>query len=101
MTLTLLHLAAALAAPTPDPGGGGVTNIAPVAPSFAGKFTLLISWTLWGCSALCVVGIAVVGTMLALSIRRGETAEHASRLGAAMAGVIIVGLASTIVNQLL
>ena len=45
--------------------------------------------------------ILVIGTMLAVSIRRGEAAEHASRLGAAAAGVVIVGVASQIVNQLL
>lgn len=79
----------------------GIDPVTPQAPTFAGKFTMLISWVLWGCTMLCVVGIAVIGTQLAISIRRGETGEHASRLGAAAAGVIIVGLASTIVNALL
>lgn len=79
----------------------GIAPIVPQAPNFANKFTMLVSWVLWGCTMLCVVGIAVIGTQLAISIRRGETGEHASRLGAAAAGVIIVGLSSTIVNTLL
>lgn len=86
--------------PTPSPSAG-VGTISPQAPSFAGKFTQLISWILWGCTMLCVVGIAYIGTQLAVSIRRGETGEHVARLGSAAAGVIIVGLASTIVNALL
>lgn len=94
------HLFAHLAA-DPSPTGGGVGTITPQAPSFAGKFTQLISWALWGCTMLCVLGVASIGTMLAISIQRGETSEHVSRLGAAAAGVVIVGLASTIVNALL
>lgn len=78
-----------------------VGNPTPTAPSFAGKFTELVGWILWGCTMMCIVGIAVIGTMLAVSIRRGETGEHAARLGAAAAGVIIVGLSSTIVNTLI
>jgi hypothetical protein len=93
MKMALLHFGSELAVL--------LQNIAPQKPDFADRFTKLIGWILWGCQMVCVVGIAAIGTMLAVSIRRGETGEHASRLGAAGAGVIVVGLASTIVNALI
>jgi hypothetical protein len=76
-----------LAAGTPPPG--------------AEKFELIVSWVTWGATVLCGVGFVVIGTRLALSIRRGEVGEHVARLGAAAVGVVIVGAAVNIVNALL
>lgn len=92
----VVHAVAAIPAPY-----GGIGNVGPKQPTFAGKFTDLVSYGLWACTMLCVLGIAIIGTQMALAIRRGETGEHATRLGAAAAGVVIVGMASTIVNALL
>lgn len=72
-----------------------------VAPPGSEKFTLIIGWVTWICTAVCGLGFVIIGTMLAVSIRRGDTGEHASRLGAAAAGVVIVGVSSQIVNALL
>ena len=72
-----------------------------VQPPGADKFNMIIGWVTWICTAICGIGFVIIGTMLAVSIRRGEAGEHASRLGAAAAGVVIVGVASQIVNQLL
>ena len=76
-----------LAAGTPPPG--------------AEKFELIIAWATWVATALCGLGFVVIGTRLAVSVRRGETGEHLTRLGAAAAGVVIVGAAVNIVHALL
>lgn len=76
-----------LAAGTPPPG--------------AEKFELVVSWATWIATVLCGLGFVVIGTRLALSVRRGETGEHVARLGVAAAGVIVVGAAAQIVDALL
>ena len=76
-------------------------DIQPKAPDFANKFTVIISWFLWGCTSLCVLGIAIIGTMLAVSVKNGSGGDQAARLGMAAAGVVIVGISSQIVNALL
>jgi hypothetical protein len=76
-----------LAAGTPPPG--------------AEKFELVVAWATWIATVLCGLGFVVIGTRLALSVRRGETGEHVARLGAAAVGVIIVGAAARIVAALL
>jgi len=86
-TQTSAGLAGWPAAGTPPPG--------------AEKFELIISWATWIATVLCGLGFVVIGTRLTLSIRRGETGEHLTRLGAAAAGVVIVGAAVNIVNALL
>ena len=80
-------LTSLLAAGTPPPG--------------AEKFQLVLAWATWIATVLCGLGFVVIGTRMALSIRRGETGEHVARLGAAAAGVIIVGAAARIVAALL
>ncbi|MDQ1287036.1 MAG: hypothetical protein QG622_601 [Actinomycetota bacterium] len=93
-------VAVGVRAATPSPTGGRV-DVRPTAPAFAGHFNELVGWVLWGCTLVCVMGIAIIGAMLALSLRRGETGEYVARLLAAATGVIIVGLSSTIVNALM
>ena len=80
-------LVSLLAAGTPPPG--------------AEKLQLVIDWATWIATALCGLGFVLIGTSLALSIRRGDTGEHVARLGAAAAGVVVVGVSSRIVDALL
>jgi hypothetical protein len=70
-------------------------------PPGAEKLELLVSWATWIATALCGIGFVIIGTRLALSVRRGETGEHVARLGAAAVGVVIVGAAAQIVDALL
>ena len=70
-------------------------------PPGAEKLQLLVSWITWIATVLCGIGFVVIGTRLTLSVRRGETGEHVARLGAAAAGVVIVGAAVHIVDALL
>jgi hypothetical protein len=90
MTALTTCLTAALghpAAGTPPPG--------------AEKLQLIVSWVTWGATVLCGVAFVVIGTQLALSVRRGDVGEHVAWLGAAAVGVVIVGAAVHIVDALL
>lgn len=80
-------LVSQLAAGTPPPG--------------AEKFQLIVGWVTWIATALCGLAFMVIGTSLALSIRRGATGEHVTRLAAAAMGTVVVGVSSQIVNALL
>lgn len=70
-------------------------------PPGAEKLQLVVGWVTWVATALCGLGFVVIGTSLALSIRRGDAGEHVARLGAAAAGVVVVGVSSRIVDALL
>jgi hypothetical protein len=70
------------------------------APPGSEKFTKIVEWALWSCSTRCGVAFMISGDA-DLSIRRGESGQHMSQLGAAAAGTVIVGVASTIVTQLI
>lgn len=70
-------------------------------PPGAEKLQLIVAWVTWIATALCGLGFVVIGTRLALSIRRGEAGDHIARLGTAAVGVVIVGVSSQIVNALL
>jgi hypothetical protein len=50
---------------------------------------------------VCVLGIIIAGTMMAIGQRRGEGGEHASRLGWVIAGCIVIGAASGLVGALI
>jgi hypothetical protein len=104
--MTPLHLAAAWTTvlaqtPAPSGGAGGVGDIKPTKPDFdTSKFTALAGYVQWGGLIICAVGIVGIGTMMAVSIRRGEGGEHVSRLGMALLGVVIVSLGPAIVASL-
>jgi uncharacterized membrane protein YeiH len=88
--MNVLHTAAlhaVLAIGTPPPG--------------ADKFTTIISWVLWICDALVVVAFMIIGAQLAMAIRRGDSGQHVAALGSAMAGAVIIGVASGIATALI
>lgn len=90
----MLRLAAHLAAQTKDV----VPSDAAQAPSWAGGFTILLGWVSWFALGVCVIGVIVSGGAMALASRRGEGGEHATRLGWVLAGCIVIGSASAIVQ---
>ena len=80
------HLLAFTSTPQAIPG---VTNL-----------QTIIGYTAWIATALCMVGLIVTGTLMAVSYHRGSN-EHAGRLGGVAAGCLIVGAASPITGSLL
>ncbi len=71
-------------------------------PPGADKLILLGSWALYAVSALCVIGLLVVGGRLAISHHHGiQGGQHGEKLGAVMAGIILVGASSGIAGALI
>jgi type IV secretory pathway VirB2 component (pilin) len=73
----------------------------PVAPDgVQGNVEKVVNWVTWIGMMVCVLGIIIAGTMMAIGQRRGEGGEHASRLGWVIAGCIVIGAASGLVQAL-
>lgn len=95
------HLLARLPmAPAPD-GGGGIDPT----PGAPGDLTNLVNRLLgliaWGGTAAGVAGVLITGTMMAISVKRGESSEHMSRLGLVLCGCILVAVAGPLANWFL
>jgi hypothetical protein len=67
----------------------GVTNL-----------QVIIGYTAWIATALCLIGLIITGALMAVSYHRGSN-EHAGRLGGVAAGCLIVGAASPIAGSIL
>ncbi|WP_422751771.1 hypothetical protein [Micromonospora sp. WMMD708] len=83
----------------PDPGPGSGINPKPGAP---GQLTTLVNKLLgliaWAGTAAGVAGVLITGTMMAISVKRGESSEHMSRLGLVLGGCILVAVAGPLAN---
>ncbi|MFJ6197328.1 hypothetical protein [Micromonospora sp. NPDC092111] len=81
----------------PEPAGG--INPEPDAP---GQLTNLVNKLLgliaWAGTAAGVAGVLITGTMMAVSVKRGESSEHMSRLGLVLCGCILVAVAGPLAN---
>lgn len=77
----------------PDPGDG-------TAPPGTEGLLEILSWSKWLALGICVLGLIVAGAMMAISSRRGEGGEHLSRIGMALAGVIVISAAYFLVGAL-
>jgi hypothetical protein len=77
----------------PDPGAG-------VAPPGSEGFLTILRWVAYIALGICVLGVIVAGASMAISHRRGEGGEQASRLGWVLAGSIVIGSASGLVAAL-
>lgn len=79
----------------------GPPDNTPEAPgAVSGNVEKVVNWVTWIGMMVCVLGIIIAGTMMAIGQRRGEGGEHASRLGWVIAGCIVIGAASGLVNAL-
>lgn len=87
-----LHAASLVAAAQFD------NNPQPV-PGMAG-FQTVIGWSAWVAAGLCVLGLIITGALLGVAYHRGDN-SHTGRLGAVLAGCLIVGASSTVVGTLL
>lgn len=90
----MLHttLSTILAA-VPNPGQGQ-------APPGSGGVTKILSWAAWIAVAVCVVGVLVAGSKMALEHRRGGGGESVASLGWVLGGCIVIGSASALVGAL-
>lgn len=75
-------------------------NPAPVQPPGTNGLIVFMGWAKWVALAVCGLGIVAAGAMMAINSRRGEGSEHAGRLFGALAGVVVIGAAFSIVGFL-
>ncbi|MFJ4829835.1 hypothetical protein ACIP79_07950 [Streptomyces sp. NPDC088747] len=54
----------------------------------------------WAGTAAGVAGVLITGIMMAVSMKRGESSEHFSRLGMVLGGCVLVSTAGPIVEFL-
>ncbi|MFF2998805.1 hypothetical protein ACFVTC_30290 [Streptomyces sp. NPDC057950] len=88
----MLHEASTfLAAGVPQP-----TSNAP--GDLTTKVNLVLGILAWAGTAAGVCGVLVTGAMMAISVKRGESSEHMSRLGMVLGGCVLVATAGPLVQ---
>lgn len=83
-----------LPADVPNPGGGS-------APPGSEGFIKILKWAFYIASGICVLGVIAAGGMMAVAIGHGNSGQHVARLGWALAGAIVIGVASALVGALI
>ncbi|RCK70113.1 hypothetical protein DT076_07910 [Desertihabitans brevis] len=68
-------------------------------PGTEGLNTIL-GWGKWVALAVCILGLFAAGALMAVQSRRGEGGEHVGKLGWALAGVVVISAAASIVGFL-
>ena len=87
----LLEATNVLAAAVPDPQRNAPQPL-------TSKVDLVLGILAWAGTAAGVAGVLVTGAMMAISVKRGESSEHMSRLGMVLGGCVLVATAGPIVN---
>lgn len=73
----------------------------PSQPPGGDKINQVLSWLMWIGMTICTMGVIIAGAMMAIGQRRGEGGEHAARLGWVLAGCIVIGVSTGLVQALL
>ncbi|MFE7861119.1 hypothetical protein ACIRP3_11170 [Streptomyces sp. NPDC101209] len=91
MSSLLIEASNHLAAGVPQP----VSN----APGeLSTKVDKVLGFVAWAGTAAGVLGVLVTGAMMAVSLKRGESSEHMSRLGMVLGGCVLVSTAGPLVG---
>ena len=64
------------------------------------KTATVLGFIAWIGTAAGVTGVLATGTMMAVSLKRGEGSEHMSKLAMVLGGCILVATAGPIINFL-
>ncbi|MGW5640714.1 hypothetical protein [Streptomyces sp. NPDC003832] len=87
-----------LSAPSPA-GGGNVPQPTSGAPDvLKTKVNTVLGIAAWAGTAAGVAGVLITGAMMAISLKRGESSEHMSRLGMVLGGCVLVASAGPLVS---
>jgi hypothetical protein len=62
------------------------------------KIDLVLGIAAWAGTAAGVAGVLVTGSMMAISLKRGESSEHMSRLGMVLVGCVLVATAGPLIQ---
>jgi type IV secretory pathway VirB2 component (pilin) len=81
---------AVYAASVPSPTDG--------TPPGAEQFQQVMGWVKWVALGVAIIGIMIIGAKLAINSRRGEGGQELGSLGTAMAGVIVIAGAASLVG---
>ncbi len=98
-----MRTATPAAAATPKgSGGGGIYNpgTGQIPSDLADRVHLLMDIVAWTATSACVVGIAIVATMMAAQHHRGMGGQHFSSLGYVLAACVLIATAGPIVQFL-
>ena len=80
-------------------GGSTIPTPSPNAPAeLSGKVNTVLNLTAWAGTAAGVAGVLITGTMMAISLKRGESSEHMGRLGMVLGGSVLVATAGPLVS---
>ncbi|CAL9489401.1 MULTISPECIES: hypothetical protein [Streptomyces] len=91
MSSLLLETSRFLAAGVPQPerqAPGDLTE----------KVNTVLGIAAWAGTAAGVAGVLITGAMMAISVKRGESSEHMSRLGMVLGGCVLVATAGPLVQ---
>lgn len=80
-------LAADVPQPTPDAPG-----------ELTSKVNTVLGIAAWAGTAAGVAGVLITGAMMAISLKRGESSEHMSRLGMVLGGCVLVATAGPLIS---
>ncbi|MEU8419596.1 hypothetical protein AB0C15_01805 [Micromonospora sp. NPDC048835] len=94
-------LAASISTRVPELPGpvAGVFDPKPGAPGKLKELVdLLLGLIAWAGTAAGTAGVLITGVMMAISMKRGESSEHMSRLGMVLGGCILVSAAGPLAD---
>lgn len=80
-----------LAAGVPQPKSQSV-------PGLADKVDKVLGAVSWAGTAAGVLGVLITGAMMAVSLKRGESSEHMSRLGMVLGGCVLISSAGPLMT---
>ncbi|MET7981548.1 MULTISPECIES: hypothetical protein [unclassified Streptomyces] len=77
----------------------GVPQPAANAPGeLTSKVNTVLGIAAWAGTAAGVAGVLITGAMMAVSVKRGESSEHMSRLGMVLGGCVLVATAGPLIS---
>ncbi|MEW2163411.1 hypothetical protein AB0912_10480 [Streptomyces sp. NPDC007084] len=62
------------------------------------KVNTVLGIAAWAGTAAGVAGVLITGAMMAVSVKRGESSEHMSRLGMVLGGCVLVATAGPLIS---
>ncbi|MFD7996487.1 hypothetical protein [Streptomyces mexicanus] len=95
---SLLTKASYYLAADPSPGSGVPKPTSNAPSELTSKVDTVLGIVAWAGTAAGVLGVLVTGAMMAVSLKRGESSEHMSRLGMVLGGCVLVATAGPLVD---
>ncbi|MFF0516480.1 hypothetical protein [Streptomyces sp. NPDC004250] len=87
----LFDAASLLAVEVPKPEGKAPAEL-------SNKVNTVLGLVAWAGTAAGVAGVLITGAMMAVSLKRGESSEHMSRLGMVLGGCVLVASAGPLIE---